>query len=95
MKNMVVDRSKDYIQQLANYIKKNLVKGYTLESLKISLLNQGYSRIAINNAVDLANSQLAAQAPSVREKPEITYKVIPENFEKKGFFKRLFEKIFN
>jgi hypothetical protein len=91
---MVVDRSKDYIQQLANYIKKNLSKGYTLDSLKISLLNQGYSRITVNNAVELANSQLAAQVPPVREKPEITYKAFPEDFGKKGFFKRLFERIF-
>ncbi|MBD3252445.1 hypothetical protein GF386_01815 [Candidatus Pacearchaeota archaeon] len=86
----------DYIKQLANYFKKNLTKGYTAESLKVSLLNQGYSRISVENAFNLANQQLAEAAPVMKEKPQIVYKiyddkgVVKEEKKKKGFFKRFF-----
>lgn len=73
-----MEKPKDYLQQLADYIKKNLTKGYTIESLKFSLMAQGYSRLSVENAVELANKQLALQLPPVKEKPQITYKIIPE-----------------
>ena len=96
---MVADKSKDYLQQIANYIKKNLAKGYTLDSLRFSLQSQGYSRLSIENAIKLANEQLAESAPQMKEKPQITYKVItPDSTytyeKKKGFFKKIFEKVF-
>ncbi|MBR9704485.1 hypothetical protein GOV12_03680 [Candidatus Pacearchaeota archaeon] len=88
-------KEKNYVNQLADYIKKNLAKGYTLDSLKYSLLSQGYSRISVDNAIELVNQQLAKSAPKMREKPQITYKVITDNetyvYEKKhGFFEKLF-----
>ena len=88
-------KPKNYIQQLADYIKKNLSKGYTLDSLRFSLMNQGYSRISVEKAVELANKQLAATAPVMKEKPQITYKIIPEiekpkESVKKPFWKRIF-----
>ena len=73
-----MEKPKDYVQQLADYIKKNLSKGYTLESLRFSLIGQGYSRISVDNAIETANKQLAANAPLMIEKPQITYKLIPE-----------------
>lgn len=95
------------VQQLAEYIKKNLKKGYTIDSLKVSLFNQGYTRISIENAVDLANKQLAGELPIVKEKPHITYKVITEDLNSgeseeklinlskgKGFWKKIFEFLF-
>ena len=99
MSLMVADKSKDYLQQIANYIKKNLSKGYTIDSLRFSLQTQGYSRLSIDNAIKLANEQLAEKAPPMIEKPQITYKVItPDStytYEKKhGFFKKIFAKIF-
>ncbi len=87
----------NYIQQLANYIKKNLAKGYTLDSLRIALENQDYSRISIERAIKLANEQLASSAPIMKEKPRITYKIIPELEEsaktKKSFWKKLLDLI--
>lgn len=88
-------------EQLAEYILKNLKKGYTLDSLKFSLINQGYTRITVENAIDIANKKLAEEIPVMKEKPQITYKVVEENYEnkeetednsknKKGFFSRLF-----
>ncbi len=95
-------REEDYIQQLADYIKKNLVKGYTLDSLRIALESQDYSRSAIERAAQLANEQLAKQAPPMKEKPRIKYKIVSdkkiEQIEKsekekskKGFLGKLFE----
>ena len=90
-------------QDIADYIKKNLKKGYTLDSLRFSLISQGYSKISVENAIDLANKQMAKEIPQIKERPEIIYKVVTENEElkdkspneiastnKKGFFNKLF-----
>jgi hypothetical protein len=82
-------RSEDYIQQLADHIKTNLKKGYTIEALTVSLINQGYSRISVEKAIELANQQLAASAPEMKEKPQISYKIEPEIPVKKSFWKTL------
>jgi SOS response regulatory protein OraA/RecX len=90
-------------QQLADHIKKNLSKGYTMDSLKFSLLQQGYSRTTVEKAIELANRQLADSAPKVVEKPQIKYEVVDDSqmAEKiaaqdrasQGFFKRVFGKL--
>lgn len=91
-----MEKPKDYLQQLADYIKKNLAKGYTTDSLKVSLISQGYSRLSVENAIEIANQQLALQLPPLKEKPEITYKIIPEPETSKskvsGFFKKILRK---
>jgi hypothetical protein len=88
-------KPKDYVQQLADHIEKNLKKGYTVDSIRVSLSNQGYSRISIENAIERANEQLAKKIPPIIEKPEINYKVIsdeavPKKKSFSGFFKRIF-----
>ena len=72
-------RRLDYRQQLVDYFKKNLKKGYTSDSLKFSLITQGYSRVAVDQALEEANKELAKKAPEFKEKPVITYQVIDEN----------------
>lgn len=64
-------REENYLQNLANYIKKNVGKGYTEESLKWALVNQGYAKIEVEKAIKLANEQLAKEAPILKEKPVI------------------------
>jgi SOS response regulatory protein OraA/RecX len=76
--SLSMERPKSYIEQLADYILKNIRKGYTLESLHQSLLQQGYSRYSIEQATELANLKLAAEAPKMKEKPQITYKILDE-----------------
>jgi hypothetical protein len=91
-------KPEDHIQQLADHIKSNLKKGYTQDALKYSLMEQGYSKISVENAIERANQQLAESIPTIREKPRITYRVIKneepvevnESKEKKSFFQRLF-----
>jgi hypothetical protein len=90
---MVADKSKDYLNQLSAYIQKNLAKGYSLDSLKFSLMRQGYSRVAVENAISIAKKNLSEKSTSNNENPEISYKEVneaPLEKPKKSFFKRLF-----
>ncbi len=84
--------SEGYIQQLADYIKRNLAKGYTLDSLRIALENQEYSKLSIEQAIELAHKQLASSAPKMQEKPVIKYHFEPAievNEEKKSFWQKI------
>jgi len=87
---MVEDRRRKMI----NYFKKNLAKGYTLDSLKFALMSQGYSRAIVESAILQANKELAEKAPVLREKPIIKYEIIDEYDKpiiiKKPWWKRLF-----
>lgn len=83
-------------QKLVDYFKKNLKKGYTVESLKWALLNQGYSRVSVEEAINDANKDLAKSAPILKEKPKIKYEVLDEHDNpvkiKKSFWKKFFRK---
>jgi len=91
-------KPESYLNQLAEYILKNLKKGYTQDSLKYSLISQGYSKISVDNAIGIANKQLAETAPEMKEKPQITYKIIDEQDKvievtperKKSWLKRIY-----
>ncbi|MEK6800773.1 MAG: hypothetical protein AABY05_02470 [Nanoarchaeota archaeon] len=85
-------REKGLVDQLTAYIKSNLKKGYTTESLRWALVNQGYSRLEVAKSIIRAEQELANQAPVLKTKPEIKYEAIRSNMpeEKKGFFGRLF-----
>ncbi len=76
-----------YRRKIVNYFKKNIAKGYAPETLKWALVNQGYSRIVVENALEDANKELAKSAPILKEKPKITYEVIDED-DKPVTFKR-------
>lgn len=87
-------------QQIADYFKKNLAKGYTPDALKFSLLKQGYSKTSVEKAYETASRQQAHTAPKMVEKPTITYSYDEEELKRKvaeqdsGFFKRIWRKIF-
>lgn len=82
-------KKEDYIARLSEYIKRNLRKGYTLESLKWALVNQGHSRMEVVKAIERVETELSQEAPVLQTKPEITYEVVPEA-EKKPWYKRIF-----
>ena len=68
-------------------------------ALRFSLMGQGYSKISIDKAIGIANKRLAAKAPPMKEKPQITYKIFDEENKaivseiklKKGFWKTISE----
>ncbi len=84
----------EYRKNIVEYLKKNLKKGYTLESLKWALIGQGYSKSSVERSVNELNKELARKAPSLKESPKITYEVLDENNNaislKKPWWKRLF-----
>ncbi len=87
-------KKKTYMQELVDYIKNNLKKGYTKESLKWALINQGYSKLEVERAIRKVDEELAHKAPILNVKPEIKYEVVGEVIvrenKKKSFWKRIF-----
>ena len=81
-------------RKIAEYFKKNLKKGYTIDSLKWALINQGYSRMIVEDAIKQANKELAEKAPILKEKPVIRHEIIDEQDNpieiKKPWWKRMF-----
>lgn len=89
-------KEKSYLQELSEYIRKNLRKGYTKESLKWALINQGHSKIEIDKALRVVDAELASEAPILKTKPIIRYEIIDPPVEKapegpKPFWKRIFK----
>ena len=88
----------DVTSQLVEHIKKNLAKGYTQDTLKFSLISQGYSKLTVERAIEFANKELAVTAPVMKEKPQITYKIVDEENQpvevyektKKSWWKKIF-----
>jgi len=88
----------NYINQLVRYIKKNLSKGYTIDSLKWALINQGYSRTEVDKAIKITNEELAKKAPKVKEKPVIKVQREPfsqEEVKPKKTFWQKFKEFFS
>ena len=81
-------------EQLVEYIKKNLKKSYTPDTLKYSLLSQGYSRTSIDKALEQAKEQLKQETPKITHTVHITqsisddFKVKPEP----SFFQKVIRK---
>jgi len=71
----MVIRPDDYPYKLAKHIERNLSKGYTIEAVRWSLLNQGHSRVP------------KMDVPVKEEKVVIVDK---KEQKKKGFFAKLF-----
>ena len=86
--------SSNYKRKIVDYIRKNLKKGYTPDSLKWALINQGYSKISVEDALRRVHMELAQKAPILKEKPVIKYEVIDQTGKvievKKSFWKRVF-----
>ena len=84
----------DSKSKVVEYFKKNLRKGYTEDSLKFALINQGYSRSLIEGGLEQLHRDLARQAPILRDTPKIEHELINEyNLPvetRKPWWKRLF-----
>ncbi|MEK6895014.1 MAG: hypothetical protein AABX48_00685 [Nanoarchaeota archaeon] len=84
--------------RLVEYFKKNIKKGYSADSLRWTLIKQGYAR----SIVDLALAQACKEIESVKEnkeKPTIKHELYDENDNKvyadvkpkKSWWKRIFD----
>jgi len=81
-------------EQLIDYFKRNLKKGYTPDTLKFALISQGYSRVVVERALEEAQKEIAKEAPIFKEKPVIKYQLLDQDDNlirvKKPWWKRLF-----
>ena len=81
-------------KKLIQYLKKNIAKGYTEDSLRFALIRQGYSRTMVDRAIQQLHRELAQKAPILKEKPVITHQIIDETNRpitiKKSWWKRIF-----
>lgn len=87
-------REMEHIRRIVEYLKKNLKKGYTLDSLKWALINQGYSRTAVEKAMIQVQEELSKEAPVLKEKPIIRHEILDEHnkpvvFHKKPWWKKI------
>lgn len=85
----------DSRRRLNEYIKRNLKKGYTPDSLKWALISQGYSRVSVERAIKEVNKELAKKAPILKERPVIKYEILDEKnqpivIKKPSFWRRVF-----
>ena len=87
-------RKVDSKSTLVEYVKKHLTKNYSQDSLRWALIEQGYSRSAVDNAIKQVNKEIEDRA-SIKEKPVISHQIIDENDNpviiKKPWWKRIFE----
>ena len=62
-------------------------------------MDQGYSRVSVERAIEQVNKELAKTVPPMKEKPQITYKIIADGEEirvsKKLSFWERFLGVFN
>jgi len=61
-------------QRLVEYLKRNLGKGYDMDSLKWALIRQGNSRTDVESAINLVKSDMPKKTMQI-EKPEISREV--------------------
>ena len=71
-----MEPQKTVIDQLTEYAIKNLEKGYDKDTVKYSLMSQGYSRISVEKALENAVKKIAEKIPPIKEKPQISRRVI-------------------
>ncbi len=87
--------TENFIQNLVEYIKKNLKKGYDINTLKFALISQGYSKVAVEKALIRVTQELVEKAPILKEKPVIKYEIVDEHDRpirmRKSFLKRFFD----
>jgi len=86
-------KKRNLMEDLISYVKRNLKKGYTRESLRWALLDQGYSKIEVERAIKRVDQEMAEQAPVLKTKPEIKYELVEPKLEpeKKKGWKRFFK----
>lgn len=90
-------------ERIVEYLKKNLKKGYTEESLKWALIQQGHSRAGVSKAIETVKKELSNEKSNdtSKEKPKITHEFydsenrkieveVRKPFSLTEFFKRLF-----
>jgi len=81
-----------YKRKIIDYLKKNMKKGYPVQTLRFALIGQGYLRPMIDESIEVAIKEMAREAPVLKEKPQIEHEVVVDNTPvpvKKSWWRRL------
>lgn len=76
----MVERETLRRQKLVEYFRKNLEKGYDIDTLKWALIKQGNSRVDVAYAIEQIRDEFTKRN-LLKEKP-----VLEENYEEQTFF---------
>lgn len=91
-----IKKDGNYIQNLTEYAKRNLKKGYSNDSLRWALINQGHSRIEVDKALSVAQAEVSKEAmvnarksqessPLQPSMPAVSVEPEPKSFWKRWF----------
>ncbi len=90
-------RKTPHLRTILEYFEKNLKKGYKIDALKYVLLNQGYSKVEIAEAIKIIEEKTKKEKEEVKKEEERKLKMqIQEDLkqvneqQKKGFWGRFF-----
>ena len=83
---MTTLRDGDYMDYLMKYIERNVSKGYNTDQIRLLLMNQGYSRAAVERAFRMYSQKHPKQEETAKEEPQVEVVEAPQKEEKKGFF---------
>lgn len=83
------------MQNLIDYVKRNLAKGYSSDSLRWALINQGHSRIEVDKALSLAQTEVSRERVTSRPAASTQTSISSSSLQvepepKQPFWKRLF-----
>jgi hypothetical protein len=84
-------RDGDYMKGLIRYTQRNLSRKYTLDQIRLTLIQQGYSRAAVDKAIKLALESMPKPKIEVKAEPKIEiveHEPVPAR--KRTFFQKLF-----
>lgn len=65
-----IKKDVNYVQNLVDYTKRNLKKGYAPDSLRWALINQGHSRIEVDKSLSIAQAEISKESLSQRSRTE-------------------------
>ena len=66
-------------ERIERYLKTNLKKGYTEDSLKWALIKQGHSRTEVSRILEKVKKEISEQKEKDRERPTIKYELYDQN----------------
>lgn len=85
-------REKSHLRDMTDHIKKNVQKGYSLESLRWALVKQGHHKHDIERALKSAQDEMTQEAARTSQqaasRPAPTIEPVTE--PSKPFWKKLF-----
>ena len=83
-------RDGDYMKQVIAYIERNAARGYSMDQIRFTLMQHGYSRAAIERGMRIYNQNKPAVVEQVKvEEPVVQPVAEAVVEEKKGFFSKV------